>query len=278
MPIIICPNCKLLLHQIGNTLRCQNGHLFDIARQGYVNLLLANQKKNSNPGDNKIMINARDAFLSKGYFDFLIDNIESMVNSSDCFSEPNTKSVHLLDLGCGTGYYTSTLFKDKDINRVGVDISKTGITKAAVRDKASTYIVGSAFDLPIDNDAVDLIVNIFSPMHLEEAKRVLKHGGYFIKVVPAGDHMKEIAELVYEKLIPHQSYFKEEIESDSNFSIVSVDTLKRIIDFPEGDLRDFITMTPYLYKFKKGQLESLKNMSVTTSFEIIIGQYMSSNP
>ena len=75
MSIVTCPNCKFLLFPFENTFKCQNGHSFDFSKDGYINLLLANQKKKNNPGDNKIMLNARNEFLSQGYYDFLIKNI-----------------------------------------------------------------------------------------------------------------------------------------------------------------------------------------------------------
>ena len=117
MSIIICPNCKSLLHQFEKIVRCQNGHSFDFSKEGYINLLLANQKKKNNPGDNKIMVNARDEFLSTGHYDFLLDNIESTINAFDIFSTSNGGIIHLLDLGCGTGFYTRNLLKQKKIKK-----------------------------------------------------------------------------------------------------------------------------------------------------------------
>ena len=163
--------------------------------------------------------------------------------------------------------------KTEKNKKIGIDISKIGIAKASIKDKDSTYIVGSAFNLAIEDNSIDLLINIFSPIYLEELKRVLKPGGHFIKVIPTGDHMKEVAELVYEEFIPHQSSIKEDIDSNSMLRIIKVENLKKIIFLSEQDLINFISMTPYLYKFKKGQLELLKELSVTISFEIIVGKY-----
>ncbi|MFK7772530.1 MAG: methyltransferase domain-containing protein [Saprospiraceae bacterium] len=272
MSIIICPNCKSLLHPLEKTLKCENGHSFDFSKGGYINLILANQKKKNNPGDNKLMLDARDSFLDTGHYDFLIEHIEEMIKSLGLFSSSKDEVIHLLDLGCGTGYYTRNIFKQQFFEKIGVDISKIGIAKASKQDKTSTYLVGSAFNLPIQDKSVDLLLNIFAPVYLEELKRVLKSGGYFIKVIPTGDHMKEVAELVYEEFIPHQSTIQDDLESNSMFEIIKVEDLKKIISLSEPDLLNFISMTPYLYKFKKEQLESLKELSITISFKIIIGE------
>ena len=261
MPIIICPNCKSPLIKSVRSMRCENSHCFDVAKQGYVNLLLANKKHTHSPGDNKEMIKAREAFLSTGHYDFLIKGIESGIEPLNLFSGSN--DIHLLDIGCGSGYYTRNIFKEQSINKIGLDISKIAVTKAAAIDKLSTYIVGSAFDLPIADDAVDLALNIFSPFEMAELKRVLKSGGYFIKVVPIGNHMREIAELVYKEFNSHTSTVKSELEGDPEIEVVHSEYLQNTITLEEQNLHDFISMTPYLYKFEKGQLASLMTLSIS---------------
>lgn len=39
MPDLTCPVCGGVLHREERSLRCGAGHCYDIARQGYVNLL-----------------------------------------------------------------------------------------------------------------------------------------------------------------------------------------------------------------------------------------------
>jgi len=252
-------------------MRCENSHCFDLAKQGYVNLLLANKKSKQHPGDNKEMIAAREAFLSTGHYDFLIQGIETAMESLELPAADD--DIDLLDIGCGSGYYTRNIFKEKTIDKVGLDISKVAVTKAAAKDKQAFYAVGSAFDLPIADNSVDLVLNIFSPIDLEELKRVLKPGGYFIKVVPTGDHMKEVAELVYKEVTPHESAIMVEIEAHAMFKVVYTENLKTTITLVEQNLHDFISMTPYLYKFEKGQLASLMTLSISISFELIICQF-----
>ena len=56
---LVCPLDGDTLTQCDETLRCAAGHSFDIARQGYVNLLGAADKRSKDPGDSKLMIAAR---------------------------------------------------------------------------------------------------------------------------------------------------------------------------------------------------------------------------
>ena len=101
----------------------------------------------------------------------------------------------------------------------------------------------------------------------------MRPGGYYIKVIPTGDHMKQVAELVYDDFIPHQSSIQKDFKSDTTFQILKVETVKKTIFLADKDLLNFISMTPYLYKFKQDQLASLKELSVTISFEIIMWKY-----
>lgn len=64
----ICPKCKEKLEKIEKNYVCKNGHTYDIAKSGYVNLLLDNQKHSKNPGDDKDMVISRKKFLEKDYY------------------------------------------------------------------------------------------------------------------------------------------------------------------------------------------------------------------
>ncbi|BBI59951.1 hypothetical protein HSBAA_12570 [Vreelandella sulfidaeris] len=59
---LACPLDGEPLHVAGNTWRCAAGHSFDIAKQGYVNLLPVQQKRSHDPGDSKAMVAARQRF------------------------------------------------------------------------------------------------------------------------------------------------------------------------------------------------------------------------
>ena len=91
---ILCPVCKKILYPQEKSCRCENGHCFDYAKEGYLNLNLHNSR---NTGDNQEMIRARKRFLEKGYYSFLRDAVNDLLDEDDA----------LIDLACGEGYYTS---------------------------------------------------------------------------------------------------------------------------------------------------------------------------
>ena len=101
---LCCPKCGLPLKKEGNGCQCSEGHRYDLARSGYVNLLLANGKHSLQPGDDKRMVRARRLFLEKGYY----EPFRRAVCQKALERLPMERPV-VLDAGCGEGYYTGGL-------------------------------------------------------------------------------------------------------------------------------------------------------------------------
>src|SRR6185312_5626353 len=96
--IFRCPVCHLELFPSDRTLRCAQGHSFDIAREGYANLLLAHQKASREPGDNAAMLASRRRFLEAGFYDPLSDAINQSIR--DILKTGSGGEFSILDTGC----------------------------------------------------------------------------------------------------------------------------------------------------------------------------------
>ncbi|MBQ7980628.1 MAG: nicotinamide-nucleotide amidohydrolase family protein, partial [Oscillospiraceae bacterium] len=156
--MLICPKCKEKLNIEGRTYTCVNRHCYDTAKSGYVNLLLANQMNSALPGDNKLMVQARKAFLDKGYYAPLAEALCRSV------SEYAFDGCKILDAGCGEGYYTEKIAAAcPDAEIVGIDISKNAADYAARRTKAVKFAVGSVFHLPVADCGCDMLTTLFAP-------------------------------------------------------------------------------------------------------------------
>jgi 23S rRNA (guanine745-N1)-methyltransferase len=267
---IACPNCMEPLSKEEQVWTCANKHAFDVSKEGYLNLLLPNKKKSNDPGDTKQMIRSREDFLSTGTFDFLIDRLKTEIVTLYKESITEDKQGLALDLGCGSGYYNRHLFESPLFQRIGIDISKNAASIAARIDKESLYLVGSVFSVPVLDQTVDMLLNIFSPLELKEAHRLLKEGGHLIKVVPGKKHMVEISEMIYEKVIEHSSDFEKKVNSFEGLSIHSQFQLEQKVTICSENLLSWISMTPFFYKFEKAELSKLKGQDVTLSFGVYI--------
>ena len=162
MSLFCCPLCAGALERAGGALRCGAGHSFDIAREGYVNLLPVQAKHSLAPGDDKTMSAARRAFLDKGWYAPLRDALCQLA------VELTSAAPAVLDAGCGEGYYTSGIRQaleqaGKTPRVAGTDISKFILRSAARRDKAVAFAVASSYHLPLASESVELLLDCFSP-------------------------------------------------------------------------------------------------------------------
>ena len=70
-----CPLCHQPLSREKNSYICPQRHQFDMAKEGYVNLLPVQHKRSRDPGDSAEMMQARRAFLDAGHYQPLRDAI-----------------------------------------------------------------------------------------------------------------------------------------------------------------------------------------------------------
>ncbi len=257
----ICPVCKNRLLPYINTYRCKNGHSFDLAKSGYVNLLLNNAQ--GRHGDDKLMVKARTVFLEKGYYLPLAEKITEIAEEH----KPET----LIDAGCGEGYYTEKLSKLGYIKEIiGIDISKEALKAAAKRKCGFKLAVGSTSDMPVESEASDMLINVFSPFFGEEFRRVLKKGGYIIRVIPLEKHLHELRCAIYDK--PYDNIVPK-LECEG-FDIIEKSEIKYELHLDNNeDIMSLFSMTPYYYKTSRedqAKAEKLTELKTGIEFGIIV--------
>ena len=267
--LFCCPICGAPLTREERVYRCAAGHSYDIAKEGYTHLLPPNRKNSAAPGDDKGMAAARREFLSKGYYSPLLNALceEILRRTGD--------SPVLLDTGCGEGYYTAGIYQsllhaDKTPRVAGSDISKFILRSAAKREKAIEFAVASSYHLPVADEQVDVLLNCFSPLALEEFHRVLKPSGYFLYVVPAAEHLWEMKEVLYEQPYPNEEK-ETPYEGFAYEAIVPVDATITLES--QADIHALFQMTPYYWKTPKSgsdRLAALDTLTTRISFRIHI--------
>ena len=158
--ILSCPICGNPLQTENRSLRCANRHSFDLAKSGYVNLLPGG----GTHGDNDQMVKARTAFLSKGCYAFLRDQLKQ-----ELANEP----VHTFaDLGCGEGYYTSVIEAEEkygfdDDGKTTPDV-KIGAGKGKKKEEKNVDHVST-----IVKNVVIALIAINAMHHFSKPKKVL---------------------------------------------------------------------------------------------------------
>lgn len=251
----LCPVCREPLSPRGNALCCPAGHSFDVAKQGYVNLLMKNGHGKRH-GDDRLMVAARREFLEKGYYAPLREAVSAMTGQGRV----------VLDAGCGEGYYTAAFAEHNQV--LGIDISKDALRYASSRCKNARFAVASISDIPLPDACADTVVTIFAPDSNREFLRVLRPGGHLITALPMEEHLWELKEAVYDTPYenpPVQPQREGFVLADSRELRYSV-TLTG-----NAEITALFKMTPYYYKTSardQAKLEALDTLTTRLAFFI----------
>lgn len=259
----ICPICNENLVLSEKTYTCKNGHCFDMAKQGYVNLINVKEKHSLMPGDNAQMVNARRNFLQKGYYAELADEVCDEIKRK--FNEPT-----VIDAGCCDGYYLGEISKNIGGKFYGFDISKDAVKVASSMHKNASFAVASVMHMPYKDDCADVILRIFAPHNEKEYLRVMKNDGILIQVTPGSEHLLQLKRLLYDEVYLND----EKSVLYGGLTKISEKRVKYEFVTQSGeDNFNLLTMTPYFYKTPQKSIEKLKKTDgiiVTADFIVEI--------
>lgn len=245
--LLCCPLDKLPLRQQDTELRCASGHCFDIARQGYVNLLVPGDKRSRDPGDSKEMVMARRAFLSSGHYEPIAQRLIELVRPL-CAAD----SV-IVDAGCGEGYYLEQLRAHLPASRhstptvIGFDISKPAV-QAAARRFPATWLVASNRNIPLVPGSVDCLLSMFGFPIFETFLALLKEGGTLLAVDAGPQHLIELREILYPS-VRHSASRVIEKALAAGFTQGDASTLQfTTAPLGQSHIHPLLGMTPHLFR------------------------------
>ncbi|WP_063740178.1 putative RNA methyltransferase [Amycolatopsis jejuensis] len=182
-----CSVCASPVQLTDRTLHCPQRHTFDLARQGYVNLLHA--RIPAGTADTAPMVEARAAFLASGAYAPLADAIASA--AGPC-------SGLIIDAGAGPGYYLAhVLSKAPSAIGLALDVSAVALRRAA---RAHPRLGAAVWNLwepwPVADGVASVVLDVFSPRNAAEYHRVLAPGGRLVVASPLPGHLAELGDLV----------------------------------------------------------------------------------
>ena len=280
--ILQCPVCREPLLRTPGGYHCPNKHTFDAARQGYVNLLLVNQKNSREPGDNPDMIKSRRRFLDLGSYTRVSDGINDAV--AGCLTGPGqTRSVTILDAGCGEGFYLKRLKESLmhhpggpiQADHYGIDISKFAVRQAAQRDRTMNWFVASIIALPFAPSSLDIIVNVFAPADFAEFARTLTGTGRLVIASPGPRHLNGLREIIYPQAREHAQTEMPE-QAKGIFSLVSATRVTYPLELKTNtEIMDLLAMTPYYWNIDlntRNKVEALDRLSLDIDVKISVYQ------
>jgi 23S rRNA (guanine745-N1)-methyltransferase len=248
----LCPICaaSLQLNPSAKSYACENNHHFDRAKEGYLNLLPVQFKHSAEPGDNKPMMQARREFLEAGFYEPMAKAVAMMINAN--------QPEHLLDLGCGEGYYSRAIAAHctNTIMLHGVDIAKFAVAAAAKKQANGLFIVASSNRLPYADQYFDFVLRVFAPSNDDELGRVLKPSGLLLTVTPGPRHLWQLKEFIYAEVKEHA------LESLVPEGFERIDTQRisyKITPNPQQRIA-LLQMTPFAWRANEGVQQAIKDV------------------
>ena len=266
-----CPVCSKPLISFGRSFSCANRHTYDKAKEGYVNLLLANKKKSADPGDSKSMLLSRRAFLERGFYEPLVMALAERIQTA--FPD-RTAPLNILDVGCGEGYYAGKLSEQlgEQAQLIGVDISRAAMQLTGKRYPDVYAAVASSYSIPLPDNSVDVVARVFAPASDDEIARVLKPGGLYLWVYPGANHLFALRELIYDSPQPHGVHMA--VTAGLGLLVDRIDEVTYPLHLPDtAAVNGLLEMTPYYWSAsveKQDHCKQLPSLALEADFRMVV--------
>ena len=216
---LICPICGSKLNTFDKSLVCAGHHCFDIARQGYVNLLTVQQKHSLHPGDTREQVLSRRAFLEAGYYAPITEALIAVAKELTVNSNEIRPSGELLDVGCGEGYYSARLAGALGMRLTGMDISREAVRCAAGKYKNGLWLCATASHIPVE------------------------------------DHLLGLKSIIYDHLIEKP---KDTVPDVPGFTLVKSVPIRFTFTVEGEQVENLLSMTPHVFRIGKDGAQRLR--------------------
>lgn len=279
-PYLVCPVCRSTLAPLSVALRCERGHSFDVAREGYVNLLATPKRLSPTVGDSRAMLRARQSFLARGHYTRLADAVATAACDWAAERDIASRGLRVVDLGCGTGYYLGRLcnaFGQSPDTRTlwpcGLDVSRDAVSLAAREHPDAYFVVADVTRvLPLADAGVDVALNIFAPRNPTEYARVLRPDGLLLVVIPAERHLASLRERL--PLLQIEANKSEHVRAQlaGAFRLERQVALTEELNLSGSDVTSLVEMTPayrHLTEPDRARLASAGPLRTEASFEAL---------
>lgn len=236
---LACPHCGAELTQGDRALLCAAGHNFDIAKQGYVNLLSGATKHSA---DTREMVEARAGFLAAGHYAPISG---ALVELARRMGDPETSGC-VVDIGGGTGYYHAQVVEAfPDSVGALLDISKFAARHAARTHPRIGAVVADAWQgLPLQDGAASLVLNTFAPRNGPELRRILAPGGVLLVVTARPGHLQELIDALGLLSVDDRKESRLTEQLAPYFTVAETQQLTRTMTLDHQALAQLVAMGP----------------------------------
>jgi 23S rRNA (guanine745-N1)-methyltransferase len=156
-----------------------------------------NRRLATKEGDSKDMVDARRQFQATDNYEPVARQLVADIQHA--LENPSKKSLNLLDIGAGPGYYSayivSQLSQVTTISGLAMDNSPYALRRAAKVSRVIGAVQTDAWQTyPLPDSSIDICINVFAPRNPAEIARVLKPDGHLLIVTPSPGHLGQLVE------------------------------------------------------------------------------------
>jgi 23S rRNA (guanine745-N1)-methyltransferase len=230
--LLRCPVCLGGLEADEGVLRCGQGHAFDVARQGYVNLVPGN-------GDTAEMVEAREAFLGAGHFRRLTGGLVEEALGVDAAGA-------VVDVGAGTGHHLAyVLAAPPERLGLALDTSTAGLRRAArIHPRAAAVGADAWKPLPLKDSVAGIALSVFAPRNAGELARILAPGGSLFAVTPTTRHLAELVGPLGLLSVPDEKEDRLDTRLAAHFELAGRRTGEQSMFLTRDEMSQLVRMGP----------------------------------
>jgi 23S rRNA (guanine745-N1)-methyltransferase len=252
--LLRCPHCRQELRLHGRVLTCPSAHAFDVARQGYVNLLP--RRPSTGTGDSPAMVEARASFLARGHYAAFADAVASAISTrSDGGDDELGQGEPIAEVGAGTGYYLAQVLRRREGSGVALDVSAAAARRAARAHERIGSVVADAWtSLPLRDGCLGGAVVAFAPRSGGELARVVRPGGRLVVLVPGAGHLAELRAALELLDVDPRKAERLAASLGPEFEPSSVQPIEWRTELDHEDVRDLVLMGPNARHQDRGRI------------------------
>jgi 23S rRNA (guanine745-N1)-methyltransferase len=295
-----CPiDGSLLSTPPGQPWHCTNGHSFDVAREGYCNLLVVQHKASRAPGDTAEMVAARRRVLDTGIYapiaDSVVAHLWTLTHRPSLSVLPPSPPLEglegegrgggsiapfrVVDAGCGEGYYLARIAElaagnaSYTLELAGTDVSKWAVRAAAKRKAPIAWAVANNRHLPFQAASVDAILCLFGFPVWQGFSPVLSPDGRVLMVDPGPEHLVELRAVIYPTVNRSPVASLQQAEA-AGYVLESTTPVTYTANLTsQAQIADLFAMTPHAHRATeagRAALQALDQLTVTV--DVVVRQ------
>jgi 23S rRNA (guanine745-N1)-methyltransferase len=263
----------------GQPWHCANAHSFDVAREGYCNLLVVQHKASRDPGDTAEMVAARRRVLDTGIYAPIADSVFKHVQTRASM-RASAVPFRVVDAGCGEGYYLARIAElaaaqdaRHPLELAGTDVSKWAVRAAAKRQVPVAWAVANNRHLPFQAASVDVILCLFGFPVWQGFTPVLSPNGRVLMVDPGPEHLAELRAVIYPTV--NRSPVASLVQAEAAGCVLEYTTPVTYAAHltSQAQIADLFAMTPHAHRTTEAGRAALQTLDrLTVTVDVVVRQ------